>query len=304
VPPRLKPGVRQKQMSLFNDGPATDPFFRQIREQADDDLAEAKALVEPLATVAAPYLDSDLRRKARSQFHQSFWEIYLVAAMLHVGIDLVPRRERARPDVGPDIQVRPAIWVEAVTVSEGTQADAVPQPIPGTGQAVPDEKVRLRLLSALKEKSEQYDKYRRDGVIGHSDVTIVAINAALVPYSRKEQAIPRIVKSVFGVGVEAFLLNSSTMKFEGSTHIPLETVAKASGSPVSQQAFLDGTYSGISACLYSSVDAYNRPERLDQPFVLVHNPTAKVRLALGAIPLGREYWVQDQKLAHQAHGSV
>ncbi|HEX9870723.1 MAG TPA: hypothetical protein VGC99_19435, partial [Candidatus Tectomicrobia bacterium] len=79
-----------------------------------------------------------------------------------------------------------------------------------------------------------------------------------------------------------------------------DSIEKKSGEIVSTNVFLDPEYASMSAVLYSSVDALNRPKVLGSDFILVHNPLARNPLPLGFFAFGVEYWKDNNELKHKS----
>jgi len=266
---------------------------------------KARDFAEALYGRAAEYLDSDFQHRAGREFHSRYWEMYVVCALLELGLPVVPRCDRKRGDRGPDVLVAPSTWIEATAVTAGTGADAVPEATPGRVRSVPDEGIKLRLLSALEDKRVKFEGYRASGVVGLTDPCVVAINAGLVPSADIERRVSRILRALLEIGDEAAVMDRSTGEITNIVHLPQAVVAKRSGSQVSQGMFLDGSCGCISACLYSAVDPLNSSPLglggLGGGFVLLHNPTAKVSLPRGTIKRGHEYWVCDDGRVEQVH---
>lgn len=284
-------------------GHAPDQFYRQVMQGESQwpEATEAKLFVESLLVMTAPYLDADIAEKLKRQFHQCFWEMYLTAALLEAGVELVPRSERSRRDYGPDIQLRAGGWIEAVAVTAGVGPDAVQEGQPGVARAVPDEQMKLRLLSALSEKRRKFESYVASGLISDGAPCIVAVNGALIPAVRLERTVPRIIRAVIEVGNEVFILDRSSGDVVERTHESQADVRKASGAAVSQGAFVDGSAALISAAIYSHVDAVNRPKDLGADFVTIHNPTTDRPIARGSIPKGNEWWLENDQLRGYDH---
>ncbi|MHB1033819.1 MAG: hypothetical protein ACYC35_05215 [Pirellulales bacterium] len=285
-------------MSLFGETDGAEPIFVRIANAPADHkyLAEARSAAEALWARTRDYLDSDLVQKARRHFHQCFWEMYLAGVLLDLGLPLVPRTERIGVARGPDILVAPATWIEAVAVTAGTGRDAVANAEPGQARAVPDREMKLRLLSVFTDKSAKFEQYRINGLVGPSDPCVVAINAALVPAVHLERTVPRIIRALLEVGDEVWRINTVTREVIERTHAHQPTIAKRSGKLVSQGMFLDGLHAHVSVCLYSAADIVNRPNPHGCEFIAVHNPTALNPLPHGTIPIGQEYWVEDDQL--------
>lgn len=181
-----------------NDGP--DKQYNLLRRpavNADDVIHRGRAFSAKLWELTSDYVDSDLPDKATRQFHQCFWEMYVAAAMHDLSLPLVPRAMRKSPNAGPDLQIGPNVWIEAIAVTAGTGPDAIVRP-PGGFTSVPEEKIKLRLLSGLTEKRNKFDGYRKNGLVGKDDICVVAINDALAYGLSFEWDLPRIVRSVMG----------------------------------------------------------------------------------------------------------
>ena len=60
------------------------------------------------------------------QFHQCFWEMYLIAALLEQGFPVVERENKRYKKEGPDVQVgNLSVWFEAIAVTAGSGLDPV-----------------------------------------------------------------------------------------------------------------------------------------------------------------------------------
>ena len=288
--------MKRVHTSLFGAHDGTDPIYNRLRNPApkksdtSEILARGRALSEELWSRTAGFLDSDLPDKATRQFHQCFWERYLAASLLDLNLALVPRAERKKPSVGPDLQVAPNIWLEAIAVTSGAGQDAVPDTTSGPANKahdVPDEQITLRLISGITEKRNKFDSYRQNGIVGSDDVCIVALNAALVPPLNFEWFPPRIVRAVMEFGHPVVAMDRSSREIIERTNEHQATITKLSGSAVPQGLFRDGSCSSVSACLYSIAHFGFAPHTLGVDFVRAHNPTASVPLRRELFQRGR-----------------
>jgi hypothetical protein len=188
--------------TLFGNRDGPDPMYNRLRNPAPDasvQVTRGRAWSEELWTRTSEYLDDDLPDKAMRAFHQCFWEMYVAAALLDLGLPLVPRAMRERKNDGPDIQVGQNIWVEAIAVTAGTGPDAVPVYVskPNVVSDTPDEELKLRLISGIHEKRAKFEAYINKGRVKATDVCIVALNAAMTsPLIINEWGQPRIVPAV------------------------------------------------------------------------------------------------------------
>lgn len=117
-------------MSFFLEDNSQSEEYSWVREGRNDWCREARDFIESIWPPCAEFLDSDLQRDARINFHQRWWELYLAHVLLTNGVSLVPRKLRHPAQKGPDLLAiveEQRFWVEAVTVSSGTGPDAVPE---------------------------------------------------------------------------------------------------------------------------------------------------------------------------------
>jgi len=281
--------VLKKNDIFETDG--TDKFFNALKNEVSSPYTEAKIFTQNLWEKTCSYLDSDLANQLRSQFHQRFWEMYLVAALLESEKEL----EKGRSE-GPDICIKSAglsrIWIEAVTVLPGTGADAVQEAHSKAARSVPDEQIKLRLLTVFDTKFKQFEKHREKNLICDDELCIIAINAARVPLARLDNDdVPRIIGSLLPFGKPMVTINRHSLEVVESSYAYQDSVFKASGTPIATTSFLNPKYSNISAIIYSCVDVFNFPEKLSHELLLFHNPLASNPLPLGFLRHGSEYWI-------------
>jgi hypothetical protein len=283
---------------FFDGNRGTDPLYEALRAPDDSTSRAARANLDALWGIAAPFVGADLTKSARGQFHQVFWEVYLAATLQQLGKHLVPRGERGVHAAGPDlVQRAPDVYYEAIAVTPGTTADAVVEASPGVVRTVPDVEISLRLTSGLRGKLAGYIRYRTGGVVAAHVPYVIAINAGSIPSARLEQSLPRIVRSVFPFGYEVVHLDSTTGAWVGrGTYEYRADLPRQSGPPVPTAFFDDDSSCGISAILYSCVNAFNWTDSPGADFVLVFNPRAINPLLHGHLAGTREFWVEGDRL--------
>jgi hypothetical protein len=277
----------------------TDEVYCAIQDEINSRCHEAKIFVEELWSKAHKYLDADILQELPVQFHQRFWEIYLAASLLEAGLSLQHSSGRDGPDICIGADDGSKVWVEAVTASPGQGNDAVQKAELGVSRTVPDDQIKLRLLNAFDEKSRKYKRYRERNWIGSEEPYIIAINAAQVPSATRELEIPRIVRSLLPFGFQVLHLSRETLELTGSSYEYRGEVIKASGTEIETTSFLNPEYSGISAVIYSSVDAFNHPTEISKALLLFHNPLATNPLPFSFLKKGYEYWVEEQHLKNK-----
>jgi hypothetical protein len=287
--------------NLFSVEIGADEMYNRLRNPASDAherVLSGRKFSDELWARTADYLDGDLPVKAAQHFHQTFWEMYLAAALLNLGLPLIPRSERKDAGTGPDLQIAPNMWVEAIAVTAGSGPDAV-QSIRELNivHDVPDVPLRLRLVAGVDEKRKKFNSYLEKGIVAPTDICVVAINTGLLPiYS--DLFPPRIVRALMEFGWPQIKIDRETRAVveRGHTHQP--TVQKLSKSSVGQGMFLDGSCQSVSACLCSAASYAFAGYGLGNDFLVVHNPTALNPLQRRLINCGDECWTEGDELIY------
>lgn len=278
----------------------SDKIYMALKNEINEQCKQAKEFVTALWEIAHPFVDPDVLDDFPNQFQARFWEIYLAASLAQVPLPLLKSKGRDGPDICILPNGAPRIWVEAVSVTPGTGCDAVPEAEYGVATEVPDEQMKLRLLSGFSEKLNKYNSYRKRNWVTASEPFIIAINDGMVASRFLDIGPPRIVRSLLPIGFEVLHIDTTTMKSIGSSREYRDAVAKKSGTTIATTSFLNPEYSGISAVIYSPVDAINRPlDNFAGALLLFHNPHASNPLPLGLLKKGTEYWVEDGQLKNR-----
>ncbi|MEH2209440.1 hypothetical protein [Nostoc sp.] len=277
---------------FFCDEAAEDNEYNVIRDEPS--FSQDKAFIEEMWSEYKQYADRHFLSESRKNFKQRIWEMYLTCSLIAKGFSITS------DDKGPDIRISKEevdIWIEAVAPKAGEGNDAVTELQPQTIRDVPDDQIKLRYRSAIEEKyNKKYKKYLLDRIVKPNDCYIIAINGSAIPSARSEIEISRIIRSVLPFGNETLRIDVEKNEFVDRYYQYQDKVNKVAGSSVSTDIFLNNQYDGISAVLYSCVDALNRPQKFGDDFVLLHNPLAKNKLERGFIKLGREYSVEKRIL--------
>jgi hypothetical protein len=310
--------VLPKKSSLIFSDKGREATYESLR--LDPEEKEIRELMESLWQEYNPYADSDFPVRMRNRdFQACFWEMYLGCSLIHQGVQIEPRSVRRRyagsSDKGPDFKiVAPSrIWVEAIAPGAGTTEDAVPVARPGVVHAVPDAEVKLRYLSAIRDKAKKRLRNIQDGLVARTDPYIVAVNSGKIPHVPDLDP-PRIVRAVLGLGLPEVTMDLrsgalSGWRFQAQSEISKRS-SRSVGDPVSSRVFLDSEhpeqadyvgYDGVSAVLSSEMTPFNCCEPwfdrskflIGDDYCILHNPRAANLLPRGSLKLGREYWLDD-----------
>lgn len=246
--------------SFFSASNPTDCTYIALRDDAWPPFVEARAYIENTWPCCAEYLDPDLPARAAHQFRSHFWELFLAESLLNGGIALKPRANRSRPREGPDLQLEfHSVWIEAVVATPGSGPDAVVEGKPGQLTALPDDGMKLRLLSAVTSKVRKRDEYLAKGLVSPTDPYVIAVNGGNIRSASLESTIPRIVRTLLPFGHEQIHIDRDTLKATDHSFLYQGSVQKLSGADVRTDGFLSPEMEGVSAVLYSCADELNRP---------------------------------------------
>ena len=256
-------------MLFDRDENCRDPLYEKIRNFHDEEVIKR---LENMWNVFKPFADSNFKRDFRDNLVSRFWEMYLGTMLLQESKQL-----KRVGEIGPDICIiekeKEKICIEAIAPSCGEGPDKVPV-MKGSGWS-PEEKIILRIRSAIEEKYNKYLFYLKRGHILDIEPYIIAINSSKLDYTLSDSDPPYIIQAVFPVGpLSATICSDTGQKLEeGYIHRP--SIIKKSDNQVETDIFLQDKYKGISAVMYSEIWPYEHPTRLGDRIRLVHNPDAK-----------------------------
>lgn len=262
-------------MPLFTDGPATDAAYINIRDARDGRLAEVRAHCEALWVAYEEYADHHFREQIRSDFSARHWEMYLTVSLMDMGFIV------SCPKPGPDVGIEfggQRIWFEAISPKPGSVAnpDRIQAPQSGVASTVPNDRVVLRYLAAVRSKYfRQYTAWLENGTVAPDDCFVIAINPRELPFEHADTDPPRILQTALPLGHRFVSIDRETLEITGGGHQYRAALHRASGAEVPTGAFLNPEYVGLSGLLCSRVDAANRPVRLGDDFQLVPNPMGR-----------------------------
>lgn len=285
--------------SFFMISDECDSGYKNVRDKPR--YIKHKEFVESLWAVYRPYADKNLLSDAKTHFQERFWEMYLGATFLNHGFTIDKGSNK-----GPEFflsNLPQKIWIEAIAPGPGTGPDAyfLPRSQGNSPQAftVPIDAIILRLRSAIEDKKKKYDGHVADNIIGPDDAYIIAVNSKRIDTIVLDSEIPSIVKSVYPFGDLVAVLDKTTHNIVDHYHDYRDNLKKKAGSDVSTSVFLNESYSGISAVIYSGVDCANKPTQMGADFVLVHNAMARNKLDCGTFRFGTEYWLENDILNYK-----
>jgi type I restriction enzyme S subunit len=209
-------------------------------------------------------------------------------------------------DKGPDFRIEHAgrvIWIEAVTPSpEGIPAEYL-EIQSGVARTKPDAERVLRCTSVIRDKRCKLEGYRTEGIVGATDATVIALNtcrlSAIDVDGTGISQWPLSMEAVFPVGPRAVPITRDGKIAGPMQNLSRFAIPSAKGVDISTAAFLDPTFSNVSAVL----QAHQR-HTVEQGLSLsiVHNPLADVPLPTGlfgahkeliARPAGNDFQIRD-----------
>lgn len=219
---------------------------------------------------------------------QRYWEMYLTCTLIKRGFTV------SCPKPGPDVRVTHegrTIWIEAVAPTPGTPGslDYVPDMLTGEVQRYPEREILLRFRNAIENKLTAYGRYVETGIVSPSDPFVVAVSGGELEIAFDLPVVPDIVKAVLPIGDQQIAVRLSDGESTAGDYTYRPDVQKSSGNLVRTEVFLDSSYAGISAILFSSSNLLNPPRTDGDEFILVVNPVATNPIPAGFLGFGREY---------------
>ena len=288
---------------FFRQGDAKCVFFERVRDVQREPYPRAKVFIQALWDECEPFVDLNAQSHAMQDLPSVFWELYLAHALRKAGVSLVPQPRTKKRQRGPDLRSEnPEVWIEAITPTAGTGADAMESTPLGVCYDVPVQSFILRLRSAIKEKAGKMAGYINDGVIPADRPAVIAISSCLLPTNIQEQPhVPRIVRAVFAVGNLVLEIDPTHRRATEMSVEHRDAIANAKGASIRTDVFLDPAFAHISALIYSYQDWVNIPKQPGAELVVVHNPLATNPLPDGWLPVGKEYWWHNDAVRSAEH---
>ena len=289
--------------------PGNDCCSSYLNIQRKRFLSPVRKHIEQLWKLYAPYADRHFYEDARKHFLERYWEMYLTVTLIRSGF--VPKRVgNTGPEFFIEVEAR-RFWVEAIAPGAGDGIDRVPGFPPGTvfdnpkeqddGYSVavfdnPNEQVILRYTNALAEKHAKYLNDIQKGIINQDDGYILAINCRGIPHARFGSVIPYALQAFLSLGPLTVAFDPISSKTTNRYFTKREYVGKSKGTQIPTTAFLDPTYSGISAIIHSAVDAENAPIFIGADFLSYINPLATHPLAIDIFAHWQQYVLRDDQI--------
>lgn len=310
-------------MSKFWDEPDDedkskyDDIYTFNRESAG--RADVREFVENLYQRYLRFCgDPNFARKMRHEFNACTLQMYSGIALLEAGHVL----EKADAE-GPDHKALIAgrrVWVECIAREPGTGAERPRRKmsyqskreehvIDGQtfhtqhGLFRPDDKgIALRLTGAIWEKVKKHRQWVADEVISPNDPYVIAVGAGLIQDADLHGAVPRIVQVLYGLDDLGLIVTPYSEEPPRVAPTFRNELEDSKGGPIPLTGFLDANaLPEVSAVMFCAQGAWNPPRRIGHDIVTVYNAVATHKLSPGSIPLGREYYVEDDHFRSRDH---
>lgn len=292
-------------MTLFDQqGDGLSLAYQRLRDDESCMAADLRDLLDAQWRAAEAYLDTNFRTAFSRETAQRFWELRLISLLMAQGFDLEPARQN-RPDVSTRLPDGRRLWIEATapTLGAATNPDRPPELRRGF-QAVPVERLLLRLSQGIYDKTQRLRRYREQEIIAPDDVVVIALSSGdHWPYIEAPDH-PRIINVVFPIGNERVVIDSATGDVLHVEHSLRSEVVRVNGERIPMTAFDSPASADISGLIYD----FARPVALGQQdwkrFFTIENPYAQAPLPRHYLPVGRAYWVDgDRQLRWYDHPS-
>ncbi|VAX42861.1 hypothetical protein MNBD_PLANCTO03-249 [hydrothermal vent metagenome] len=263
-------------------GDAMEQAWEQFEPYADASFAsELRSALEKHGEDGACMED---REAAWHQFMCRYWELDVGCSLLahQHNLDSRANRVSAGPDF-LDIVDSHRIWIECVVPGRGKGNNAIPEFSDGRCYDVPDDEIKLRLLSAFWDKAKKQEQYLKDGLTQRNEPFVIAINGSCLPDNLTDFQPPRIVRCLLGIQNHQVYYSRSTGEFSEAPMTGQRTISNSNNSQVEATAFQQQKFASISAVLYSDVKPSSNLGEWGGDYVILHNP-------LATVPLGEDVY--------------
>ncbi len=275
-----------------------DPYYQAFLQ--DERFAVQRGYLQCRLHAFRPWADAHFQTELKRDFFARFWEMLVATELVAQGFSI------SSSNKGPDVCLHHAggkIWIEATAARQGgVPKNQVPEvqyvslsDPPHPAQEVPHAAIKLRYTSRLDDKRQVCADYLADGIIAPQDPFVIALHAGILPFTKVERDLPRIVECLFALGDTYITVNVETDELLERGVTQRWTLKNRNDAEIRHDLFLQEEYRCISAILFSSI----MPHELGNNPVfqtLVHNPFAHAPLERGLIPVSREYYVEDGQL--------
>ena len=170
-------------------------------------------------------------------------------------------------------------------------------------QPIPNEKIILRLTSALDTKLKKYEKDQRERRISPDDGFILAINGckAINGWHEGADDLPYMVKAVLPFGSQYVSWDPKAGVIVDSGFAYRPEISNSNESPVSTCWLQNERFKGISLIIYSEYGSLGLPQCMGSEFNFIHNQLANHPLNLDTFKFGRHYWLEGDQLKRKTY---
>ena len=217
------------------------------------------------------------------------WEMQLGAALRKAGFELEARKP------GPDFLTYDGenkVWIEAVVAEAGKSADAVPDAPFSTFVNAPEDKIVLKITSALARKIEQLEEHIAAGIIEHDDRYVIALCTSIPNHLVSSY---HAIKAVYGIGAWQFDRDIENGEVVAGRLVSKREIHKVSGAPVFTDAFLNPVCGRVSGLLFADGPCALDLSQLGNRFATLHNFTAQFPLKTGWLRFHSEYRLEEKE---------
>jgi hypothetical protein len=141
---------------LCNKYSSYDPYYIVTAS-----IKDRKEKVDKIWQKYKPYANEHFLKeyKLNGNFHARTWEMYLGATLANNGLNI----KTSKKDDWPDFIVNNSIYIEC-TACQNAETEEKPDFVPavkynGTVQNVPEDKMIMRITSAIRAKHRDYNKH-------------------------------------------------------------------------------------------------------------------------------------------------
>lgn len=278
-----------------------DPAYLALRNRPDLEALrrELDALWRQYRVYADRHFVDQLMR--RGQFQSRIWELRVGCALMDAGHKLTSA------DEGPDFTAPGGptrMHIEAVAPLPCEAIDTALREFSGSeGAIIPDDAIVLRFTAAIAEKRRKYHQWLERGLVASADAFVIALSASNLGRRLFDAEEHLVMYPLFGLAGRVVEFSAGTGDCAHLGYSPaLLRTKPGTGARIDNFVFrsFEHRWAGasaveVSAVIFSTGNFTSGWARYDD-FIVIHNPSARVPIAEGVFPFGREYGRRESEI--------
>lgn len=242
-----------------------------------------------------PDSEEKIAGELKKNFSNFIWVIQLLNLFHSQGRKII-KPQAEGPDIILEIENR-RIIIECVQPDNWEKNP----PLDGHYSSFHEEEKILRYTSAIKDKSEQYQKWLKKGIISPTDSFLIAISGEKQSLVDVYTECPDIVKAIYPLGRSFYSApldnpDNFTVSYERRTE-----VIKSNQSSIPTDSFLNDSYSYVSGIIFNPYGILLNLDCDGKNYIVINNYAAKNPFPSDLIKGSVYHFVNDNNYVEFKH---